>query len=114
MRRRFATCGFSLAPRSLAGRSFDFLCAPNSSSIRYADWRGRKIDGTTQRERHRWTHIAAEQIFKTQEPNLSSVDYLGILASDLEGDNGAMRIAFLWNELLAKADRKSHRLTSST
>jgi hypothetical protein len=104
MRRQFAACGFALGPRSLEGRPFDFLCAPKSSRLRFFDWPGRKIDESANRSpRHRWTGPAADQIFLSPTPNLSSFDALGVLQSDIQGDGGALRIALLWNELLEKS-----------
>ena len=104
MRRQFAACGFALGPRSLEGRPFDFLCAPKSSRLQFSDWPGRKIDESANRSpRHRWTGPAAEQIFLSPTPNLSSFDALGVLQSDMQGDGGALRIALLWNELLEKS-----------
>ena len=104
MRRQFATCGFALGPRSLEGRLFDFLCAPKSSRLRFSDWPGRKIDeSASPSPRHRWTGPAAEQIFISPTPNLSSFDTLGVLQSDMQGDGGALRIALLWNELSEKS-----------
>jgi hypothetical protein len=106
MRRQFAACGFALGPRGLEGRLFDFLCAPKSSRPRFSEWPGRKIDESASRtrsSRHRWTGPAAEQIFRSPTPNLSSFDTLGVLQSDMQGDGGALRIALLWNELLEKS-----------
>jgi hypothetical protein len=104
MRRQFATCGMALAPRSLEGRPFDFLCAPKSSRLRFAEWPGRKIDESASRTaRHRWTPQAADQIFQAAIPNLSTFDALGILRTDMHGDGSILRIALLWNELLEKA-----------
>jgi len=104
MRRQFASCGFALGPRSLEERPFDFLCAPKSSRLQFSDWPGRKIDENANRSpRHRWTGPAAEQIFLSPTPNLSSFDTLGVLQSDMQGDGGALRIALLWNELLDKS-----------
>jgi hypothetical protein len=101
LRRQFAACGFALGPRSLEERSFDFICAPKSSRLRFSDWPGRKIDESGSRNpRHRWTKPATEQIFLSPTPSLSSFDKLGVLQSDMQGDGGALRIALLWNELL--------------
>jgi hypothetical protein len=106
LRRQFAACGFALGPRSLEGRSFDFLCAPKSSRLRFSDWPGRKIDESGSRNpRHRWTEPATEQIFLSPTPSLSSFDKLGVLQSDMQGDGGALRIVLLWNELLEKSKK---------
>lgn len=105
MRRQFAACGFALGPRSLDRRPFDFLCAPKSSRLRFSDWPGRKInEGADRAPRHRWTIPAAEQIFLSSRPSLSSFDTLGVLRSDMQGDGGALRIVLLWNELLEKSE----------
>ena len=103
MRRQFASCGMALAPRSIEGRPFDFLCAPKGSRLRFADWQGRKIDESVNRSpRHRWTPQAAAQIFQAAVPNLATFDALDILRTDMHGDGSALRIALLWNELLEK------------
>lgn len=38
LRRNFAVCSFSLAPRKIDGRDFDLLFAPKTSRSRFADW----------------------------------------------------------------------------
>lgn len=104
MRRQFSSCGMALAPRSLEGHSFDFLCAPKSSRLRFAEWQGRKISETAIRSsRHRWTPQTVDEIFQAGVPNLSTFDALGILRTDIHGDGSVLRIALLWNELLEKS-----------
>lgn len=104
IRRRFASCTFALAARSLGGRPFDLLFSPKSSRNRFVDWPGRKLEmGDIRGPRHRWTEIAAQQIFFASPPTLAQFDTLGILGADSRGDESALRLSLLWNDLVEKS-----------
>lgn len=105
LRRQFATCTFSLASRSISGKPLDLQFAPKAARNRFADWKGRRIEvSAPSPPRHRWTELASRQIFQSVDASLSSFDSLGVLRADSRGDEGALRLSLLWNELLEKAD----------
>lgn len=105
MRRNFSTCTMALAPRSLGGKSFDLLFAPKGARNRFSEWTGRRIElsSSVASTRHRWTQTTAEQIFVARQPNLSALDALGALRLDRRGDEAALRLSLLWNELNEKS-----------
>ena len=45
MRRRFALSTFALSPRKVSGRDFDLVFAPKDARAKFADWKGRRVDG---------------------------------------------------------------------
>ncbi len=105
LKRRFATCTFTLAPRKIVDRDFDLVFAPKSARTRFADWSGRRIEvGASQKPRHRWSQATWQQIFQSDAPSLVANDGLGVLRHDDRGDEAALRLSLLWNELSAKAD----------
>jgi hypothetical protein len=105
LRRNFAACGFALAPRKINGHDFDLLFAPKSARTRFADWPGRRIDVTGLKEpRHHWSAATASQIFQSDQPSLAANDILGVLKRDALGDESALRLVLLWNELAVKAE----------
>ncbi|WP_426420949.1 hypothetical protein [Bradyrhizobium genosp. A] len=104
LRRNFAGCTFSLAPRKIEGRLFDLLFVPKSARSRFNDWTGRRIDVSSPGSpRHRWSNATAQQIFQSDNPRLVDRDVLGTLREDDRGDESALRLSLLWNELVAKA-----------
>jgi len=109
LRRNFSVCTLALSPRTLAeARPFDLLFAPRSARTQFSEWTGRRIEGVTSAiaaPRHRWTSTTAQQIFVSAEPNLVAIDSLGALMSDGRGDESALRLTLLWNELV---DKSSH------
>lgn len=105
LRRSFAGCTFALAPRKIDGREFDLAFAPKSARSRFADFAGRRIEvGASSRPRHRWSEETARQIFESERPGFADLDVLGVLKNDDRGDESALRLSLLWNELSAKAD----------
>lgn len=105
LRRNFAVCTFSLTPRKVDGREFDLVFAPKSARTRFADFGGRRIDvGASSRPRHRWSEETARQIFESGRPGFADLDVLGVLKNDDRGDESALRLLLLWNELSAKAN----------
>ena len=106
IRRNFSLCTFALSPRTLSGKSFDLLFAPQSARTRFSDWEGRRIEapGKTGVERHRWTSHIVERIFYSPIPHLLDVDSIRALVSDAdEGNAGILRLSLLWDELRGKA-----------
>lgn len=103
IKQNFAICTFTLAPRKIEGRSFDLTFAPKGARSRFSDWTGRRIDGASKEERHAWSSQIAERIFDVDRPDLRSLDTLGALRTDRKGDEGALRLSLLWNDLSAKA-----------
>lgn len=107
LRRNFSVCTLALSPRTLAeARPFDLLFAPKSARTQFSEWTGRRIEGVTSAlaaPRHRWTSTTAQQIFVSAVPNLVAIDSLGALMSDGRGDESALRLTLLWNELIDKS-----------
>lgn len=105
LRRTFSMCTFTLAPRKVDGRDFDLVFAPKTARTRFADWPGRRIDiNGSKTPRHRWSAATATQIFQSDHPSLISTDTLGVLKCDARGDESALRLSLMWNELAAKAE----------
>lgn len=102
MRRSFSICTFALSPRYIHGKPFDLLFAPPDAKLRFSDWKGRRFEvGPKPSEaRHRWTQEVANKIFATAHPSLLGDDSIGALAADSTGDEGALRLTLLWDELL--------------
>lgn len=104
LRRNFAVCTFALGPRKIDKRDFDLVFAPKSARSRFSDWQGRRIEASSSgKPRHRWSSATAERIFKSPRPSLTAQDALGILRGDSKGDESALRLSLLWNELSEKA-----------
>lgn len=105
MRRQFALSTFALAPRRIGGRDFNLVFAPKDARSKFSDWKGRRIDGHSSADaRHRWTETLAARVFVYPHPRLLSLQDQELLA---DGGNAvhnasALRIALLWDELLAK------------
>jgi hypothetical protein len=105
MRRHFALSTLALSPRKVGGRDFNLVFAPKDARAKFSDWNGRRIDGrSSQDARHRWTGAIVGRVFDAPYPRLLSSAEEGLVAGDGDaGDNAAaLRIALLWDELLAK------------
>lgn len=107
LRRQFAVSTFALSPRKIAGRDFDLVFAPKDARAKFADWTGRRVDGRlSPSARHRWTGTIVERVFEQPYPRLltsTEVRLVGGGESDID-NAAALRIALLWNELLAKLE----------
>ena len=104
LRQDVAACTYALAPRKVQGRYFDLVFAPRDARSRFAGCPVRRIEGGGSRgPRHPWATGTAFQIFQTDSPSLAARDPLGVLANDAVGDESALRVVLLWNELAAKA-----------
>ena len=108
LRKRFSVCTFALAPRGVSGRQFDLVFAANDARSRFARWEGRRIDGSGARDatsRHRWSLSTARRVLEDPHPDLCSIDLLGVLKSDLIGDESRLRLALLWNDLVEQSKK---------
>ncbi len=107
MRREFALSTFALSPRKVGGRDFDLVFAPKDARSKFADWAGRRIDGGAPvSARHRWTSSIVDRVFQGPRPRLLTSDEIGLVGAEgsLVDKAAALRIALLWDELLAKLD----------
>ncbi|MFY1865524.1 hypothetical protein ACOTCA_16190 [Achromobacter xylosoxidans] len=106
IRRRFALSTFSLSPRKVSGRDLDLVFAPSNAKSRFSDWTGRRIDGRSYgTDRHKWTGTIVRRVFEEPMPRLLSDRELKLLGKRDADNTAALRIAFLWDELLNKLDR---------
>ena len=105
LRRNFAVCTYTLAPRKIEGRYFDLVFAPKSASARFSGFPVRRIEASSSKvPQHHWSEATSRQIFQSDTPNLVENDALGVLTSDMQGDESALRLVLLWNELAAKSE----------
>lgn len=105
MRRQFAVSTFALSPRKVDGRDFNLVFAPKDARSKFSDWNGRRIDAhSAQDSRHRWTSTIVDRVFQTSLPRLlsPSSENLVVGPSDAGDNAAALRIALLWDELVAK------------
>lgn len=105
LRKSFSICTFALGPRSIKGKPFDLVFAPQTARSRFSDWSGRRIDVTpgSQRPRHHWSKELTEAVFRSPAPSLESLDGLGILGEGQPASEAKFRMALLWNELVEKS-----------
>jgi hypothetical protein len=103
LKQNFSVSTYALAPRRIEGRPFDLIFAPKGARARFSDWSGRRIDAVSKSERHPWSRLISEKIFKAEDPDLRTIDTLGALRADQRGDEGALRLALMWNDLAAKS-----------
>lgn len=102
-RREFAFSTFARSPRRIEGRQFDLVFAPKDARSKFADWPGRRIDGTADNvARHRWTGDIVERVFVAPLPRLLS-DREAKSAESRDGKSSSLlRISLLWHELIGK------------
>lgn len=66
-------------------------------------WLGRRIDAWAgQGARHRWTSEIVGRVFHAPSPWLLDDDELSLFGADQNATPAALRLALLWDELLAK------------
>ncbi len=103
LKQNFSVSSYALAPRKIEGRSFDLIFAPKGARARFSDWSGRRIEGASKSERHPWSRLVVERIFDAEDPDLRAIDTLGALRADRRGDESALRLSLMWNDLAGKS-----------
>ncbi len=102
-RRTFSMSTFARSPRTIGRKSFDLVFASKDARSRFADWKGRRIDGRKRGPaRHLWSTPIVEQILCSPVPSLKSLDALGEMSSDGVGSESALRVSLLWADLRSK------------
>ena len=107
LRRRYAISTFALSPRKVGKLDFDLVFAPKDARAKFADWKGRRINGRSGLSaRHRWTGLLVSRIFEQPFPQLLTSKEIGLVSvNDEEVDDAmALRIVLLWNELAGKLE----------
>ena len=106
MRGEFSLCTFALSPRTLAGKSFDLVFAPETARSRFSDWEGRRIGSTarTGSGRHRWAEQIQVSVFQEEKPTLLPSRHVRALGGRQNGEDEAfLRLLMLWGDLQEKA-----------
>ncbi|MGN4068061.1 hypothetical protein ACS0Y7_25930 [Burkholderia gladioli] len=102
-RREFAFSTFVRSPRSIGGRQFDLVFAPKDARSKFADWSGRRIDGTAVNvPRHRWTNDIVERVFVAPLPRLLSDRDIKLAGPSDAKTSAVLRVSLLWEELASK------------
>ena len=102
-RRTFSMSTFARSPRTIGRRSFDLVFASKEARSRFADWKGRRIDGRKRGQaRHPWSAPIVAQVLSAPAPSLKSLDALGEMSSDAVGSESALRVSLLWDDLRRK------------
>jgi len=102
-RQEFAFSTFVRSPRRIEGRQFDLVFAPKDARSKFADWPGRRIDGTADNlARHRWTGDIVERVFAAPLPRLLSESDVSWADSSDAKTPSLLRISLLWHELVGK------------
>jgi len=103
LRRTFSMSTFARSPRMIGRRSFDLVFASKESRSRFAEWKGRRIDGRKPGQaRHPWSAPIVAQVLSAPVPSLKSLDALGEMSSDAVGSESALRVSLLWDDLRRK------------
>lgn len=103
LRRGFAFSTFVRSPRRIEGRYFDLVFAPKDARSKFADWPGRRIDGTADNAaRHRWTGDIVDRVFVSPLPRLLPEAEVRWAKSSEANSPGLLRISLLWHELIDK------------
>ena len=106
MRGEFSLCTFALSPRTLAGKPFDLVFAPDTAQSRFSDWEGRRIgpSAKTTGGHHRWAEQIRASVFQEEKPTLFPLRYARALGGlDHGGDEAFLRLLMLWGDLEEKA-----------
>ena len=102
-RRTFSMSTLARSPRVIGRRSFDLVFASKEARSRFADWKGRRIDGRKRGPaRHPWSASIVAQVLTAPVPSLRSLDVLGEMSSDGVGSEAALRVSLLWDDLRRK------------
>ena len=106
MRGAFSLCTFALSPRSLAGKPFDLVFAPETARSRFSDWEGRRIgpSARTRSDRHRWAKQIQVSVFQEAKPTLLPARHVRALGGREDGEDEAfLRLLMRWGDLQEKA-----------
>lgn len=103
-RRTIAVSTFALSPRTISGRSFDLVFAPNDARPRFTSaWGGRRIDARKAAGgRHRWSAGIVRRVFEADEPSLLRGEEADELDPSAIASEADLRISLLWSELHGK------------
>lgn len=107
LRRNFSICTFALSPRTVGDRYLDLQFSTSNSRSKFSEWNGRKIEASTNNAtapRHRWTETIADGVFGVNNLPLKNNPDLNFNYFDNQGDESALRLALLWQELKAKTE----------
>ena len=103
LRRAFSMSTFARSPRTIGRRSFDLVFASKEARSRFADWKGRRIDGKKRAQaRHPWSAPIVAQVLSAPHPSLMSLDALGEMSLGGVGSESALRVSLLWDDLRRK------------
>ena len=106
MRSEFSLCTFALSPRSLAGKPFDLVFAPESAQSRFSDWEGRRVgpSARTRSDRYRWAEQIQVSVFQEAKPTLLPARHVQALGGREDGEDEAfLRLLMRWGDLQEKA-----------
>lgn len=110
LKKKFATCTFALAPRSISNRPFDLLFTTGNARTRFSEWNGRRIEGADENRkpaRHKWTYDLTKRIFRDTPPSLFDKDQESLFNLMQNSNESTLRLSLLWDELFAKAKFES-------
>lgn len=113
LRRKFSICTFSLSQRSIGGKPFDILFAPDNVKSKFSEWPGRRIDMSSKlikNPRHRWTSDLAERVFYREKPTLFDSNSRSLFVLNNNSNENTFRLSLLWNELFLKAENEKSPL----
>ena len=108
MRGSFSLCTSALSPRTLAGKSFDLVFAPETARSRFSDWDGRRIGPLNKNigERYRWADQIQQSVFQSDNPTLLNAKYVRALGGgETRVDATFLRLLMLWGDLQERAAR---------
>lgn len=79
------------------------MFAPKDARSKFANWPGRRIDGTADNvARHRWTGIIEDRVFAAPLPSLLSERDVKLAGRSDAKSPTLLRISLLWDELVGK------------
>ncbi|MCY4312172.1 MAG: hypothetical protein OXD44_00455 [Gammaproteobacteria bacterium] len=106
IRSEFSLCTFALSPRSLSGKAFNLVFAPEAARRRFSDWEGQRIGPSyrTDSDRHRWVKQIQTSIFQDTKPTLLPAKLVRALGGhENEESEKFLRLLILWQDLQERA-----------